>query len=62
MMIEKLEEKADVLIESLPYIKTFHSKTFVIKYGGAAMVDNNLMQDIIKDYGILLNKTDTKKQ
>ena len=53
MMIEKLEEKADVLIESLPYIKTFHSKTFVIKYGGAAMVDNNLMQDIIKDFILL---------
>lgn len=53
MMIEKLEEKADVLIESLPYIKTFHSKTFVIKYGGAAMVDNNLKQDIIKDFILL---------
>ena len=52
-MIEKLEEKADVLIESLPYIKTFHSKTFVIKYGGAAMVDNNLKQDIIKDFILL---------
>ena len=53
MMIEKLEEKADVLIESLPYIKAFHSKTFVIKYGGAAMVDNNLKQDIIKDFILL---------
>lgn len=53
MMIEKLEEKAEVLIESLPYIKTFHSKTFVIKYGGAAMIDNNLKQDIIKDFILL---------
>ncbi|MBQ1998422.1 MAG: acetylglutamate kinase [Spirochaetales bacterium] len=53
MMIEKLEEKADVLIESLPYIKTFHSKTFVIKYGGAAMIDNNLKEDIIKDFILL---------
>lgn len=52
-MIEKLIEKADVLIEALPYIKTFASKTFVIKYGGAAMVDENLKKDIINDLILL---------
>ena len=48
-MIGELIKKAEVLIESLPYIKTFNSKTFVIKYGGAAMVDESLKKDIIHD-------------
>jgi len=52
-MIKGLSEKADILIESLPYIKTFHSKTFVIKYGGAAMLDENIRKDIIRDFILL---------
>lgn len=52
-MITKLAEKAEVLIESLPYIKSFHSKTFVIKYGGAAMLDESLKKDIIHDFILL---------
>ncbi len=52
-MIEKIAEKAEVLIESLPYIKTFHSKTFVIKYGGAAMLEESLKRDIIQDFILL---------
>lgn len=52
-MIEKVAEKAEVLIESLPYIKTFHSKTFVIKYGGAAMLDESLKRGIIHDFILL---------
>jgi len=34
-----LIEKADVLIEALPYIRTFYGKTIVVKYGGKAMED-----------------------
>lgn len=43
--------KANILIESLPYIREFYGKTFVIKYGGAAQVDealkNNFAQDVV---------------
>ncbi|MGD9733459.1 MAG: acetylglutamate kinase, partial [Desulfamplus sp.] len=33
---------ADILIEALPYIRKFSGKTIVVKYGGHAMVDENL--------------------
>jgi acetylglutamate kinase len=52
-MIKKLIEKAEVLIESLPYIKTFNSKTFVIKYGGSAMSNEEIKKDIIQDVILL---------
>jgi acetylglutamate kinase len=48
---ETLKARAQVLIEALPYIKDFYGKTVVIKYGGAAMVNDELknatMQDIV---------------
>ena len=34
-------QKAEILIEALPYLRTFADKTFVIKYGGQAMVSPN---------------------
>ncbi|MDO9515237.1 MAG: acetylglutamate kinase, partial [Syntrophales bacterium] len=37
-------EKADILLEVLPYIRRFYGKTIVIKYGGHAMVDENLKE------------------
>ena len=40
--MKKLIEKAKVLIESLPYIQSFSGKTIVIKYGGNAMVEEEL--------------------
>jgi acetylglutamate kinase len=40
--MEELIRKADVLIEALPYIRKFYGKTIVIKYGGHAMVDDEL--------------------
>ena len=46
-------EKANVLIESLPYIREFSGKTFVIKYGGAAMVDEKLKDAFAQDIVIL---------
>jgi acetylglutamate kinase len=47
-------EKANILIESLPYIRKFSGKTFVIKYGGAAMVDEKLKDSFAQDI-VLLN-------
>ncbi|HOV13720.1 MAG TPA: acetylglutamate kinase [Spirochaetota bacterium] len=51
-MLETVIKKAEVLIESLPYIKSFHSKTFVIKYGGSTM-EESLKKDIIHDIILL---------
>lgn len=52
-MLKKLIEKADVLIESLPYIRSFNKKTFVIKYGGAAMTDDEMKKSVIQDIILL---------
>jgi len=51
--MEKLIEKASVLVESLPYIKKFYGKTIVIKYGGHAMVDDELKSSFAKDIVLL---------
>ena len=42
-------DKAKTLIEALPYIRTFFGKTFVVKYGGAAMIDEGLKRDFALD-------------
>ena len=42
-------EKAKILIESLPYIREFYKKTVVIKYGGHAMVDEELKKNFALD-------------
>ncbi len=42
-------KKANVLIESLPYIKSFHNETVVIKYGGNAMINEELKHGVIRD-------------
>jgi len=42
-------EKAEILVEALPYIKAFYGRTAVIKYGGAAMVECDLKQKIMQD-------------
>lgn len=51
--MDKMIEKASVLIESLPYIKKFFGKTFVIKYGGHAMVDEELKNSFARDIVLL---------
>ena len=48
MMLSALE-KANVLVEALPYIKKFYGKTVVIKYGGNAMIDDDLKRKVITD-------------
>lgn len=47
--MRKGSETADILIESLPYIKEFFGKTVVIKYGGHAMVDEELKKNFALD-------------
>ncbi len=42
-------ETARVLADALPYIQHFHHKTIVLKYGGAAMVDEALQSSFAKD-------------
>ncbi|MCK4378244.1 MAG: acetylglutamate kinase [Deltaproteobacteria bacterium] len=51
--MEKLIQKAQSLIESLPFIRTFYGKTFVIKYGGHAMVDEQLRLSFAEDVVLL---------
>ena len=46
-------EKAEVLIEALPYIQKFNRKVIVVKYGGSAMVDENLKKRVIEDVTLL---------
>ena len=47
--MEELIEKAKILQEALPYIRRFHGSTFVIKYGGSAMVDKRLQESFVRD-------------
>lgn len=51
--MEALLEKAGVLIEALPYIQRFNRKIIVVKYGGSAMVDEELKRNVIKDVTLL---------
>ncbi|MFA7557211.1 MAG: acetylglutamate kinase, partial [Hydrogenophaga sp.] len=46
-------EKAEILAQALPYIRQFHGKTMVIKYGGNAMTDPTLQQDFAEDVVLL---------
>jgi acetylglutamate kinase len=46
-------DKAEMLAQALPYIRKFHGKTIVIKYGGNAMTDPALQQDFAEDVVLL---------
>ena len=48
-LIEQLVEKADILIEALPYIKRFRGQEILIKYGGAAMLDAEVRDNVLHD-------------
>ena len=52
--LKKCMERADILIEALPYIRRFYNKIIVIKYGGHAMVDDELKDMFARD--VLLMK------
>ena len=47
--MQKLINKAEILLESLPYIKSFYGKTIVIKYGGNAMISDELKENFALD-------------
>ncbi len=51
--IHALQDKAEVLIEALPYIQKFNKKIIVVKYGGSAMVDEQLKKQVIQDVTLL---------
>ena len=49
----EIMKKAEVLIEALPYIQRFSRKIIVVKYGGSAMVDEKLKNQVIQDVVLL---------
>ena len=51
--MDELVGKAAVLHEALPYIRRFHKRTFVVKYGGHAMVDEALKESFARDVCLL---------
>lgn len=52
-MEQEIMRKAEVLIEALPYIQKFNRKIIVVKYGGSAMLDDELKANVIKDVVLL---------
>ena len=52
--MEKVLQKAEVLIEALPYIQRFNRKIIVVKYGGSAMSNEELKKYVSKDLGMLM--------
>lgn len=52
-VLDNLIDRAEILIEAMPYIKQFKGETFVIKYGGNAMIDDNLKNSVIQDIVLL---------
>ena len=57
--MKDIKEKANVLIEALPYIQKYKDKIVVIKYGGKAMVNEELKNSVITDI-VLLNNVGIK--
>ena len=51
--MEEELKKAQVLVEALPYIQKFSRKIIVVKYGGSAMVDEELKRKVIQDVVLL---------
>ena len=47
--MEEAIKKADVLLEALPYIKKFHKKTIVIKYGGSILSEDKIRASVLED-------------
>jgi acetylglutamate kinase len=53
LIMKDIITKAEILIEALPYIRKFYGKSFVIKYGGAAQVKEELKESFAKDVALL---------
>jgi len=52
-MIKEAIKKADVLIEALPYIRKFHKKIFIIKYGGSILGEERVRKSVLEDIAFL---------
>jgi len=46
-------QRAEVLVQALPHIKRYNGKIVVIKYGGNAMIDENLKMQVMEDIALL---------
>ena len=53
MDVQQEIQKAEVLIEAIPYIRRFAGTVVVIKYGGSAAVDEKLRKSVIQDIALL---------
>lgn len=51
--VDLITQKANTLIEAMPYIRRFNGKTIIVKYGGSAMVDDELKASVIRDVALL---------
>jgi len=51
--MQPILDKAQVLIEALPYIQRFNRKIMIVKYGGSAMIDEELKKQVIQDVTLL---------
>ena len=51
--MQALINKAGILVEALPYIQKFYGKTVVIKYGGNAMINDELKNKVMEDITLL---------
>ena len=54
--MQEILAKAEVLIEALPYIQRFNRKIIVVKYGGSAMVDEELKRHVLRFLFQYLNR------
>ena len=52
-MIFTAKDKAAILVEALPYIQEFYGKTIVIKYGGNAMINEDLKEKVMQDVALM---------
>ena len=51
--IDKIVDKAEILTEALPYIRDFHNKKVVIKYGSQVLKDKNVAESVMEDIVLL---------
>ena len=47
------QDKAEILVDALPYIQEFYGKTVVIKYGGNAMINDELKENVMRDVALM---------
>ena len=53
-------ERAEVLTAALPYIRRYNGKVVVVKYGGNAMINDQLKQQVMEDI-VLLSRASSRK-